>query len=263
MKSLFKVTLIAFLTFYLPLKTFAWGLLGHRVVAEVADHHLSAKARKEIAKIIGPGSIAMEANWLDFIKSDKAYNYLYNWHFINMPSGWNFEQAVNFMHTDTNVNAYNRIKFAATELKKKDLPQEKKILYLRILLHVVGDIHQPMHVGHLEDKGGNDVKLTWFNKPTNLHAVWDEALIESQELSYTEYAKAIDHPTKTQVYEWQNDTLEKWLYSSYTIASELYKEAETNTKLSYRYNFDHVATMNEQLLKGGVRLAKLLNDIFS
>lgn len=262
MKKLFKATLVLFVSIYLPLNSMAWGLLGHRVVAEVADHHLTSKARKNIAKVIGPAGIAMEANWLDFIKSDPAYNYLYNWHFVNMPSGWSFEKAESFLKTDTNVNAYNRIKFVVAELKKKDLPQDKKILYLRVLLHVVGDIHQPLHTGHFEDKGGNDIKVTWFNKPVNLHSLWDEGLIESQNLSYTEYANAIDHPTRAQVYEWQNDSLEKWIYGSYSIADSLYKEAEKNTKYSYRYNFDHAAMLNQQLLKGGVRLAKLLNSIF-
>lgn len=258
-----KAVLIAAICFYIPLNSMAWGLLGHRVVAEVADHHLNGKTRKAIARIIGPGSIAMEANWLDFIKSDPSYKYLYNWHFVNVPSGWSFEQMNNFLQTDTNVNAYNRINFVISELKKKDLPKEKQLLYLRVLVHVLGDLHQPMHVGHKEDLGGNNIKVTWFNKATNLHALWDEALIESQGLSYTEYANAIDHVNKTSFREYTEDNLARWIWGSYQIADKLYADAEKDSKYSYRYNFDYLSTMNDQLLKGGLRLAKVLNDIFS
>ncbi len=263
MNKFIRAAFVAAICLYFPVRSMAWGTLGHRVVAEVAEHHLNSKTRKAIARIIGPGSLAMEANWLDFIKSDPAYNYLYNWHFVNMPSGWDFDKVNNFLQTDTGTNAYNRVNFVIAELKKKDLPQDKKLLYLRVLVHVLGDLHQPMHVGHKEDLGGNQIKITWFNKPTNLHALWDEALLDFQNLSYTEYANALDHPSKTQAYDYVQGNLANWIFGSYKIASALYSEAEKDTKFSYRYNFDHISTANEQLLKGGLRLAKVLNDIFS
>ena len=247
---------------YLPVQTMAWGLLGHRIVGEVADHHLKKKTRKEIKKILGGETIAMASNWMDFIKSDKSFDYLNNWHYVNLPQNLTYEQAKSRLESDTSTNAYTRIRFVSNELRKKDLPAEMKVMYLRILVHLVGDIHQPMHCGRAEDKGGNDVKVKWFNRPMNLHSLWDSDLIESQQLSYTEYATAVDIVGKQQVAAWQKDDLSRWIFESYQVSEQLYRDAEKNTSYSYRYNFDYLDTLNTQLAKGGVRLAALLNDIF-
>ena len=149
------------------------------------------------------------------------------------------------------------------ELKNKNLPKDKKVMYVRLLDHLVGDIHQPMHTGHLEDKGGNDIKLSWFGKSSNLHAIWDSELIESQELSYTEYSKAVNFCSSTQKASWQKDPLTKWVEESYQISQKLYSNVTAGDKLSYRYIYENLETANQQLLKGGIRLAGLFNQIFS
>lgn len=246
----------------LPLQSGAWGLLGHRIVGEVADHHLTAKTRKEIRKILGGETIAMASNWMDFIKSDPSLRYLGEWHYVNLPKGQNYEQARQLLMSDTAANAYTKVSFITSELKKKDLPLEMKQFYIRALVHIVGDIHQPMHCGRAEDKGGNDIKIKWFGRPNNLHSLWDSELIDYQQLSYTEYANAIDHADKQQIAQWQNQDLTTWIFESYKISESLYEEAERDSNFSYKYNFDHYATLNQQLLKGGVRLAALLNQLF-
>ena len=73
-----------------------------------------------------------------------------------------------------------------------------KQLALRFVVHLVGDLHQPLHVGKCCDKGGNDVKVTWFGKPTNLHAVWDLALVDDEQLSFTELAAKLERHISTQ-----------------------------------------------------------------
>jgi hypothetical protein len=135
-------------------------------------------------------------------------------------------------------------------------------MYLRILIHLAGDMHQPLHCRG-ESSGGNDIKITWFNNPSNLHTLWDSELINFQQLSYTEYVKAINYPTAGEIKSWQSDVTSKWAFESYQLGEGILKEAQTNTKLSYRYNFDHIKTVNQQLLKAGVRLAGVLNQIFA
>ncbi|WP_207435680.1 S1/P1 nuclease [Sabulibacter ruber] len=262
MSVLKKLVVICFFV-YLPLQSMAWGMLGHRIVGEIADRNISAKTRKNIKKILGNESIAMASNWADFIKSDPSYNYLNNWHYINLKQGLTQAEVENHLKQDTTTNAYTRINFLIGELKKKETPQDKKVMYLRLLIHFVGDVHQPMHVGRPEDLGGNRIRLEWFNQPSNLHRLWDEQLIEHQELSYTEYATAINFATKDQVKTWQSQLAPQWFFESYQIANQLYKGiTKPDEKLSYRYNFDHLQTLNEQLLKGGIRLAGVLTDIF-
>jgi hypothetical protein len=165
--------------------------------------------------------------------------------------------------TDTSTNADTKMNFLIAQLKSKKLSQENKILYLRLLIHIVGDIHQPLHVGRQEDQGGNKIKVLWFKDPSNLHTVWDTQLINFQQLSYTEYATAINHTTVVMRKTWQQQPLYTWLYESYQMAEKIYADIkEPDQKLDYTYNFKYVATVNEQLLKGGVRLAGMLNEIF-
>ena len=248
----------------LPIASMAWGVLGHRIVGEIASRHLSPKAKVAIKQILGNESIAMASNWADFVKSDSSFNYLNSWHYIDFDdSTLTASTITKKLSTDTAIDAYVKINFLINQLKNKNLNHQKQLMYLRLLIHIVGDIHQPLHTGRAEDKGGNTVKVLWFNQPTNLHAVWDEKLIDNQQLSYTEYANAIDFATPNQQVVWQKQPLSTWIFQSYQLANSVYAEIkQPNQKLSYRYNFDHLASLNEQLLKGGIRLAGLLNQLF-
>jgi hypothetical protein len=255
--------IIAGLFFYLPLSSMAWGMLGHRIIGEIADSYLTPKTRLSVQKILGNESVAMASNWADFIKSDTSFNYLSAWHYINIKDGLTYQDMKTYLATDTVSDAYTRLNFLVKELKDKRLPKDKQLLYLRLLIHIVGDIHQPMHVSREEDLGGNQIKVLWFGQHTNLHSVWDESLINYQQLSYTEYVRAINHTTSAQRKIWQKQPVSEWIYESYHISQQLYREIkEPDQKLGYRYNFDHAGTVNLQLLKGGVRLAGLLNEIF-
>ncbi|MDB5116848.1 MAG: Nuclease [Mucilaginibacter sp.] len=248
--------------FYAPLQTMAWGTNGHRISGQIADDHLTAKARAGVYAILGNESIAMASNWADFIKSDPTYSYLYNWHFIDFERVYSYPEMVEFLEHDTNVDAYTKLKFLVSELKKKDLSKENKLLYLHMLIHITEDVHQPMHTAHASDKGGNDFKVNWFSKPTNLHSIWDTELINFQELSYTEYAQAINHATPAQIKDWQSASINKWIFESSQLAEQIYTEIKPGDTLNYKYNFTHLDILNQQLLKGGIRLAGVLNEIF-
>jgi hypothetical protein len=262
--KLFKAILFIALFFYFPLQSMGWGMLGHRIVGEIADSYLTLKAKAEIQKILGNESVAISSNWADFIKSDTSFRYLNTWHYADFKKGLSYDEMKKELAKDTARDAYTAITFLTKELKKKNLSLDKKRMYLRLLIHIVGDVHQPLHVSPEGSSGGNDIKLSWFNAPSNLHRVWDEQLIEYQELSYTEYVKAINHTTAAQRKAWQKQPVSQWLYDSYVIAQQLHNEInDQNSKLSYRYNFDHIDILNQQLVKGGVHLAGLLNEIFN
>ncbi|MBC8034187.1 MAG: S1/P1 nuclease [Chitinophagaceae bacterium] len=249
--------------FYLPVNAMAWGILGHRIVGEIASLYLSPQAKKEIAAILGNETIAMSSNWADFIKSDTSFRYLDPWHYINLKPGLTRQQVKDYLRNDTGVDAYTRVNFLVKELKRKDLDRGKQLFYLRLLIHITGDLSQPMHTARPEDRGGNDIEVLWFNTPSNLHRVWDSQLIDYQQLSYTEYVKAINYPSKAQLNTWKQQPVSEWIIDSYQITEKLYAEIKQPAqKLGYEYNFHHVNTLNEQLLKGGVRLAGLLNRIF-
>ena len=261
--KIFQKIIIVAIFLYLPFSSSAWGVLGHRIVGQIADSYLTKKAKLEIQKILGFESIAIASNWPDFIKSDPAYKYLATWHYVNLNSGLSFDQVNNFFMADTATDAYTKINFIVKELKTNRLLNiEAKQLYVRLLIHIIGDVHQPMHLGRPDDRGGNAVKVKWFSEETNLHSVWDSNLIEFQQLSYTEYATAINHTTLAQRKTWQQQTLTQWLFDTYTVTEKIYVETKADQRLDYAYNFKFIAPLNDQLLKAGVHLAGVFNDIF-
>lgn len=247
---------------YLPIFCFAWGQEGHRVCGEIASRHLTKKAQATIASILGDESIAMASNWADFIKADTAYNYLSSWHYIDLPDSLTYASLKDFLKEDTATDAYTKINFLSAQLKNKQLPKDKQVFYLKLLIHIVEDIHQPLHTIGTE-KGGNGIKVHWFNEASNLHKVWDGDLINFQQLSYTEYANWIDHAKAAQIKLWQQQPISQWLFDSYSIGENLVKEVGgEHEKLGYLYNYQHIDTLNQQLLQGGIHLAKILNTIF-
>lgn len=261
MKTLKKL-LACLVLFYIPMQSMAWGMLGHRISGQIAENYLTPKAKATIRAILGE-SVAMASNWADFIKSDSTYKYLYDWHFADLDKKFTYPELVEYFKNDKDVDAYTRINFMIAELKKKNLPKEKKLLYLRVLIHVVEDVHQPFHTGHRADKGGNDIKLTWFGENTNLHSIWDSKLIDYQQLSYTEYTAAIDNSTAAQRAAWQKAPMVQWFFESNQIAERAYAELQgKDIKSAYVYNFNHITEVNQRLLMGGIRLAGLLNQLF-
>jgi hypothetical protein len=260
--SIVKIVMVAIALTYLPVSAGAWGMLGHRIVGQIAENHLSAKARKALRAILGDESIAMASNWGDFIKSDPTYNYLYNWHFVNLPEGLNKQGVDAFLDEEKTANVYNKIPEMIAVLKDTKSTADQKKLALRLLIHLVGDLNQPMHTARKDDLGGNKIYVTWFGEKSNLHRVWDESLIGYQELSYTEYAAVIDHPAKDQLNAWKKASLKDFVYGSYVACNKIYANIKTEDKLSYKYNFDFVGLLNEQLLKGGICLANILNDTY-
>lgn len=240
----------------------AWGTTGHRVIAEIAENHLSCKAKRQIKKIIGEQPLAYWANYPDFLKSNPDWKMADSWHYINFPSGLtklDFEENLN---NSSDENLYKRSLILIEELKNKNITQEKKLENLYFLIHLIGDAHQPLHVGREEDLGGNKIQVEWFRDTTNLHSLWDTKLVDFQNYSYTEYAQVLDFHDKKFNKNLTEGNLNNWLFDSYQKSEIIYSQAKSGDKLSYKYNFDNVAILEEQLLKGGLRLAKVLNEIF-
>ena len=128
------------------------------------------------------------------------------------------------------------------------------------MVHLVGDLHQPLHIGRKEDKGGNTIQVQWFGKGTNLHRVWDENMIAEWGMSYLELANNTDELSKEQIKAIQDGTVVDWVHEIHKITKTIYSSAESGENL--RYNYKHFKTVRQQLQKGGIRLAALLNDIF-
>lgn len=235
---------------------FGWGATGHRVTGQVADRYVTKKVRQRLERILGHESLAMAANWMDEVRSDSSYDYMVDWHWVTIPEGMTYEQTIKNPNGDI-IESINRVMLA---LKSKTLSPGKEAEYLKILIHLVGDIHMPLHVGSKDDRGGNDVKVTWFRSESNLHRVWDSEMIDDTRLSYTEFAASLEDPTVSVIKEWQKSSVVDWAYESTTYHKNVY--AIGNGRLSYSYPYHNLHIVRKRLLMSGVRLAGLLNEIY-
>lgn len=261
-QNFIKLTFL-FLILFLPIFSFCWGVTGHRVVAEIAQRHLTHKAKKELHKLIGRETLAQWANWPDFIKSDTTdtWKHTSKWHYVDLPANLTKEEFIADLKKLPGENLYTQIQAMSRQVADHSLSTEQRRTALFFLIHLVGDLHQPLHVGRDEDQGGNKIKVSWFDRPTNLHSVWDNALVDFQQYSYTEYASILDIVGKNQINEWQDSPLEDWFYDSYLLANKIYALTPPDAKLSFRYNYLFKNDLDNQLLKGGLRLAKVLNEV--
>ncbi|MEO2064565.1 MAG: S1/P1 nuclease [Christiangramia sp.] len=237
-----------------------WGKTGHRATAEIAEEHLSKKAQKAISKILDGRSLAFVANYADDIKSDPAYRQYSPWHYVNIEPD---EEQYVAENASENGDLVQAIRKCVSVLEDEKAPLKEKQFYLKMLVHFMGDLHQPFHVGHASDKGGNDVQVRWFSEGSNIHRVWDSDMIDFYQMSYTELAHNTDDLDKNEVKTIQQGNLLDWVYESREIAEDLYSGVNSGDKLGYKYMYEHMPTVLHQLQKGGLRLAKVLNDIYS
>ena len=259
MKTYTHIVLLLFL-FTTTQNTYAevWGSTGHRVIGAVAQKHLTPKAAQQVKELLGGMSLAFVSTYADEIRSDNRYDHLAPWHHVNMDQNTRYNEADKNPKSDI-VTA---IQTCIEILKNPVSSQEDKAFYLKLLVHFIGDIHQPLHAGRKEDRGGNSIDLFWFGKRTNLHRLWDSDLIEHYNMSYSELAAHLPKQTADEKAVVMTAPLLDWVDQSQDLANTLYDKTPQGTRLGYVYHYQHFETVREQLLDGGLRLAATLNAIF-
>ena len=240
-----------------PAPALAWGQNGHRVTGAVADRHLSPKARAAVKEILGTESLAEASTWPDFMRSapDPFWQkHSVPWHYVTIPVGKGYSGAPPEGDATTALTHFSGV----LTNPKESLADRQAAL--RFVIHIVGDLSQPLHVGREGDRGGNDVKVSFFGDPTNLHTVWDTLLIENQNLSYSEWTDwLLAAATPQQMRDWSSPDPQQWIADSIAVRETLYP-AEPD--LRYAYAFQQNDTLRRQLAKGGFRLASYLNALF-
>ncbi|MFP5471120.1 MAG: S1/P1 nuclease [Bacteroidia bacterium] len=237
---------------------FSWGETGHRAIGEIAQSNLTKKANKKITAVLNGETIAEASTWMDEIRSDSTYNKYEDWHWVTIPDGQTYANT----EKNTNGDVIYAINFLIDTLKKGVTNPKMESEYLKMLIHLVGDIHQPLHVGKGDDKGGNTVGVTWFGERSNLHRVWDSEMINSKRFGYTELATLLNKVNKDTVLQWQSDNVLVWASESMGLRQDVYTLPE-NHKLGYEYMYHNWNTVKHRLTQAGIRLAGILNDIYN
>lgn len=243
----------------LPSPAHAWGKTGHRVVGAIAEPLLTPAARASVRRILGVETMAEASNWPDFMRADPAPYWQRQstpWHYVTVPRGRRYAQVTPPPEGDA-VTALTRFSAVA---KDKRAPLAERQAALRFVIHIVGDLHQPLHAGNGSDKGGNEVPVTFFGRATNLHSVWDSGLIDDEQLSYSELADWLGaRITPAQRRAWASTDPTVWITESAALRDQIYPD---DPALSYAYVYQNKARVEQRLEMGGVRLASYLNRLF-
>lgn len=239
---------------------FGWGQKGHDTTAFIAENHLTPATKEKVEELLDGKSPVYYANWLDNASHTPEYAYSKTWHYKNIDADQKFESAPLLESGDIVRAIYSQV----AVLQDPNATRDQKQLALKMIIHFLGDIHQPMHLGHASDLGGNRCIVIYFGKDTNLHSVWDSSLPESaHKWSYTEWQQQIDRTTPEQRVEILSvNTPEGWAKETYEICKDVYANTPDGTKISYDYIAEWTPVIEQQFLKGGLRLADLLNSIF-
>lgn len=252
-----KITLTLLFALWAQLML-AWGSVGHRAIAEIAYQHLDKKTKAEIMKLLGSDYLPLYANWGDEVKSaqDSLKPLGKIPHYINMAEDETFEMA-----KDHKYSVYNAFEEQLAILSDKNLSDDQRGIALKLLVHFIADMHQPMHCGRPEDRGGNDIKVTWFGKSTNLHRVWDSDLIAYTQLSYSELATFATYYSKAEAEGLESTDPSVWLNESKLVADDIYNNVGDG-KFYYAYPYKYLETVYTQIEKAGLRMAQVFNEAF-
>ena len=256
-----KKILILILTIS-SLQVLALGETGHRITGAIAEKYLTETTRNELAIILNNVSLAEISTYADEMRSSPDVFWKKTskpWHYVTVPNGTTYEDIGSPKEGDAYfaLAKYSKIVSDATSTKSE------KALAVKFIVHLIADLHQPLHVGSGEDRGGNRVSVKFFGRPTNLHSLWDSGMINQKKLSYSEWsnwlsAKISDDDVKS----WSDTDPLVWINESAEIRKTIYPKNKKNPSLSYDYIYNNLPILKVRMQQAGVRIAAYLNEIF-
>ena len=238
-------------------QAFAWGQLGHYLIGYMAERQMKKSTLKKVEKVLYPMSLGRSGTWMDEIRSDRNYDYATTWHYLTSKEG-----EYNPDIQESTGDAFEAIQRLKAELIAGGLSPKEESEKLKMLIHMVEDIHKPLHVGTGEDRGGNDVKIEFFGRPTNLHALWDSGMIERQGMSYSEIGDELFRRMNPELQDsYREATMEDWLKEAVSLRPAVYDLPE-DRRLSYLYMYQNYHIAEERMIAASVRLAQILDEIY-
>lgn len=237
----------------------AWGQLGHRVTGAIAQQHLTAQAQAAVTALLPNEDLAEASTYPDEMRSSPEEFWQKEagpFHYVTVPEGQTYAQV----GPPEQGDGISALKMFTATIKDSKASQADKQLALRFIVHIIGDLHQPLHAGNGTDRGGNDVKVNFFWQDSNLHRVWDSELLGQRELSYTEWTARLNRKISQQdISAWSDIDPQVWVSESVKIRDEIYPQEE---KISWDYLYNHLPQAQERLKMGGIRIATYLNALF-
>jgi hypothetical protein len=254
-----KFVVVAVIAGCLP--TFAWGPEGHSLVARIAHAQLTPAARARVDAILGPGTTMVSiASWADQVRPSRAATA--PWHYIDIPIDQpHLDMARDCPKGDCVIGKIEDFRKA---LNDPAITPDQRREDLMFLIHFIGDMHQPLHCSDNKDKGGNDVKVEFHGKPTNLHSLWDSGLL-SRMGTEDQLFSPLSRESARRAGKWSKGTVDDWAEGAHkaaqkTVYGRLPKVAAgTPVPIDAAYEKKADPLIREQIEKAGARLAAVLN----
>ncbi|MEL7238496.1 MAG: S1/P1 nuclease [Planctomycetota bacterium] len=252
-----------------------WGRDGHAIIADLAWRELSAETQAAINELLTDSehgkTIQETASWADAVRPQDAYRWSAPLHYVNIPIGASgYDHARDCPDVGCVVSAVQRFR---DEVRDTSLPIDQRRQALMFLVHFVGDLHQPMHGGRAQDRGGNDIDITFYGRETNLHRIWDSSILQAHDGSPWPVKAERLHGAISDNHRlaWLADfheedmlaTAGRWAYESHMLAERFaYGLVDSGDSLSANYVTATIGVSELRLLQGGVRLAAVLETAF-
>jgi hypothetical protein len=251
-KKVILLLAVAFIS--LPAVSFGWGKKGHTIIAEIAYSFLDDAAKEAVNKYLGNTTLGEAGCWMDNVRRHHEYDYMKSWHYVNVEKGCKYAAT-------KDANIINALNTAIYNLEHKEKQGALDIkTNLMILFHLTGDLHQPLHVGYAIDKGGNNIRVSYLGRSSNLHAVWDAKIIESEKITTEGCLALLKNMSKANVAKLKQINIEAWTQQQRLLLGSIYDF--DNYILDRNYVDKHKKVVEQQLLIAGIRLSAILQHVF-
>ena len=265
---------------------YAWGQTGHRLIAALAERHAKPKTIDYIRQILDGGKLQDVSNWADEVRSENSpwSKSIEPWHYMTIKESISIVKPQAPRNTGGVVqwpqDIHQALYYIERAMQNPKTPLEQQRVLLALLVHMVADVHQPLHVGKGDDLGGNRCTVYWFRKggwKSNLHKVWDSKMIDAQRLSYSEWADYLAPKHQKDWQKWREARIEDWIAESRALHPVIYPKlgedegyrycqgGKLKTQdipvLGYEYQYKMRPILEERLHQASVRLADRLDKL--
>lgn len=233
-----------------------WGGMGHRVIARVAAGRLSPAAKQEVRRLLGQETLAKVSTWPDEVRRDRPATA--PWHYVDIPIYDSVYRPDKVCESGCVISA---LEAQREILADRSRPRAERAEALKWVVHLMGDLHQPLHVGDRGDRGGNDVRISYDDKPGNLHGLWDTGLLLATGQDEDELVAVVERRLRRRgdLATLTGGSVLDWAMESHAASRDVvYGFLPASLALDRRYLEQVRPLLEDRLLRGGARLAAMI-----
>ena len=258
------IIFVAFLAIGMSNNVFAWDHDGHGAIGILAVNQLQVDARLKLHEILGvldEETLIKACNWPDAIRESAEWEWSEPLHYVNLPRGEKYYSVARDCPERQCVT--EAIKNYAGVLSNPVASGEERRQAFAWLCHLTGDLHHPLHAGFADDRGGNDVEVTFHGKSMDLHEFWDQGLIEHRVGDWTNLLALLQtyHINHMAGENWSEGMVDDWTEESHQLVETVIYPP--NSEIGRRYEEESWELAQQRILTAASRLALIINTVLS